>query len=126
MNLNQVTMPSLNVEDATEFYKTLGLKLIVDALPRYVRFECLDGDATFSIHKVEKISKNEGITLYFEVKNLVETVSELKQKGIIFNTEIKEQPWLWNEIHLKDPDYNNIIIYNAGKNRKNPPWRVNK
>ncbi|WP_435413616.1 VOC family protein, partial [Psychroserpens mesophilus] len=37
MNLNQITIPSLDVEKATAFYKTLGLHLIVDALPRYVR-----------------------------------------------------------------------------------------
>ena len=55
MNLNQVTIPSIDVYKATEFYKTLGLKLIVDALPRYVRFECPNGDATFSVHLVEEL-----------------------------------------------------------------------
>jgi len=55
MNLNQITIPSLDVVTATEFYKKLGLFLIVDALPRYVRFECPDGDSTFSIHSVEKL-----------------------------------------------------------------------
>ena len=48
MNLNQITIPSLDLKRATEFYKKLGLTLIVDALPRYVRFECPDGDSTFS------------------------------------------------------------------------------
>ncbi|MDP5081381.1 MAG: VOC family protein, partial [Winogradskyella sp.] len=43
MNLNQVTILSLDVEKSTLFYKNLGLKLIVDALPRYVRFECPNG-----------------------------------------------------------------------------------
>ena len=42
MNLNQITIPSLNVEVSTEFYKKLGLHLIVDASPRYVRFELPD------------------------------------------------------------------------------------
>ncbi|MFC0605307.1 VOC family protein [Winogradskyella pulchriflava] len=125
MNLNQVTIPSLDVETATEFYKKLGLKLIVKSLPRYVRFECPDGDSTFSIHKVEALPKGNGIILYFEVDNLPETISDLKQKGITFNTEILEQPWLWNEAYLNDPDGNAIIIYHAGKNRKNPPWRIN-
>ena len=50
MNLNQVTIPSLDVAKSVEFYKTLGLQLIVDAAPRYVRFLCPDGDATFSFH----------------------------------------------------------------------------
>lgn len=124
MNLNQITIPSLNVEKATQFYKTLGLNLIVNALPRYVRFECPDGDSTFSIHKVESLPKGEGIILYFEVENLEETVLNLIEKGITFNSEILEQTWLWKEARLEDLDRNKIIIYHAGKNRKNPPWRI--
>ena len=50
MNLNQVTIPSVDVIKSVEFYKKLGLRLIVDASPRYVRFEVPDGEATFSIH----------------------------------------------------------------------------
>ncbi|BAO74580.1 VOC family protein [Winogradskyella sp. PG-2] len=125
MNLNPVTISSLDVKKSTEFYKTLGLKLIVDALPRYVRLECPDGESTFSISKVEELPNRNKITLYFEVNNLSQTVSELKEKGITFNTEIAEQPWLWRDIHLKDPDGHNLIIFNAGDNRKNPPWRIN-
>lgn len=125
MNLNQVTIPSLDVAKSVEFYKTLGLQLIVDAAPKYVRFLCPDGNTTFSIHKVESLSKNNQTIIYFEVDNLTQTVDMLKQKGIVFDTEITEQSWLWTEIKLKDPDQNPIIIYTAGENRKNPPWRIN-
>ncbi|WP_296377931.1 VOC family protein [Winogradskyella sp.] len=124
MNLNQVTIPSLDVEKATEFYKTLGLTLIVEALPRYVRFECPNGDSTFSIHKVDTLPKGDAIVLYFEVQNLKKEVENLKQKGIRFSTKIIEQSWLWNEAHLSDLDGNKIIIFHAGKNRKSPPWRI--
>ena len=126
MNLNQVTISSLDVTQSTEFYSILGLNLIVNALPRYVRFECPYGESTFSIHSIDALPDGNKITLYFEVDNLSETVSELKQKGVTFNTEILEQPWLWNEAHLKDPDGHDIIIYHAGENRKNPSWRANK
>ena len=125
MNLNQVTIPSLNVEKATAFYKTLGLILIVDALPRYVRFECPNGDSTLSIHKVDTLQNGDGISLYFEVENIEETVKTLKQKGITFTTDILEQTWLWKEVHLYDHDNNKIILFHAGENRKNPPWRIN-
>lgn len=124
MNLNQITIPSVNVEKASQFYNTLGLKLIVEAFPRYVRFECPDGDATFSIHLVDKITQGMGIIIYFEVANVEEKVSELRAKGIIFEEAIKDQSWLWKEAKIKDLDGNQIIIYHAGKNRKNPPWRV--
>ncbi|MBC3844889.1 VOC family protein [Winogradskyella echinorum] len=125
MNLNQVTIASLDVAKSTEFYKTLGLKLIVDALPRYVRLECPDGESTFSISKVDSLPEGNKITLYFEVDNLSKTVLDLRQKGITFNTEITEQSWLWTDINLTDPDGHKLIIFYAGKNRKNPPWRVN-
>jgi catechol 2,3-dioxygenase-like lactoylglutathione lyase family enzyme len=125
MNLNQVTISSLDVTASTEFYTVLGLNIIVNALPNYVRFECPNGGATFSIHSIDALPDGNKITLYFEVDSLFKTISELKQKGITFNTEILEQPWLWSEAHLNDPDGHHIIISHAGENRKNPSWRVN-
>ena len=77
MDLNQITIPSLDVAKATEFYKTLGLHLIVDAIPRYVRFECPNGNSTFSIHEVAELPKGSGISIYFENDNLDTTVKEL-------------------------------------------------
>ncbi|MCD2260421.1 VOC family protein [Psychroserpens luteolus] len=125
MNLNQITIPSIDVKKASEFYQTLGLKLIVDALPRYVRFECPDGHATFSIHKVNTLPSGNGITIYFEDDNLDKLVKELQQKGIIFTSEPEDKDWLWREAHLHDLDNNHIILFKAGSNRKNPPWRIN-
>lgn len=124
MNLNQVTIPSSDVAKATAFYQTLGLRLIVDALPRYVRFECPDGDATFSIHHVEKVSKENGISIYFEVEDLDTQVHDLQQKGIEFISLPEDKSWLWREAHLNDLDGNHLILFYAGKNRKNPPWRI--
>lgn len=124
MNLNQVTISSTNVAKATEFYKKLGLRLIVDALPRYVRFECPDGDATFSIHHVEKLSENNNITLYFENENLDATVKELQEKGIEFTSLPEDKSWNWREAHLKDVDGHHLILFKAGEDRKNPPWRI--
>ncbi len=124
MNLNQVTISSTDVPKSVEFYKLLGLRLIVDALPRYARFECVDGDATFSIHHVDKVFDFNPTTVYFEDDHLESVVAQLKEKGITFTTDITEQPWLWKEAHLEDPDGNKIILFHAGKNRKNPPWRI--
>lgn len=125
MNLNQITIPSLNVEVSTEFYKKLGMHLIVNALPSYVRFELPDGDATFSIHLVEELPTGEGIAVYFEEDDLDDFVKELQNKGIEFTLQPTDQPWLWREAHLLDPDGNRLILFSAGDNRKNPPWRIN-
>lgn len=125
MNLNQITIPSLDVVKATEFYKKLGLLLIVDALPRYVRFELPESEATFSIHLVNELPKGDGIAIYFEDDNLDEVVTELQEKGIEFIQLPTNQSWLWREAHLYDLDGNKIILFKAGENRKNPPWRIN-
>ncbi|OSY87343.1 glyoxalase/bleomycin resistance protein/dioxygenase [Tenacibaculum holothuriorum] len=125
MRLNQVTLPSINVEESVLFYKKLGLHLIVDASPRYVRFELPDGDSTLSIHQVEELPKGDGTTIYFEDDNLDELVKQLQQKGIEFTQLPKDQTWLWREAHLLDPDGNKLILFKAGENRKNPPWRIN-
>ena len=124
MILNQITIPSLDVQKGVEFYQKLGLHLIVDARPSYVRFELPDGDATFSIHEVEELPKGDGIAIYFQNENLDEVVKKLQAKGIEFHLLPTDQPWLWREARLKDPDGNQLILYSAGENRKNPPWRV--
>lgn len=124
MNLNQVTIPSINLEKATIFYQKLGLKLIVDARPRYVRFECPEGDATFSIHLVEQLPMGEGIAVYFELENLDEKVADLITQGIAFAEMPEDRSWLWREARLLDPDGNRLILFHAGDNRKNPPWRT--
>ncbi len=124
MNLNQVTVYSKDVKKAVEFYQKLGLLLIVDSIPRYARFECPVGDSTFSLHETDKETINQNTVLYFECENLDEKVSELKQKGIIFEQEPTDQTWLWREAYLRDLDGNKIILFHAGENRKNPPWRL--
>jgi len=125
MNLNQITIPSTNVPRAIDFYKQLGLRLIVHTHDNYARFELPEGDATFSIHFVAEIGNTQGTAIYFEVANVQEKVNELKAKGIEFETQPTAQSWLWTEARLKDLDGNQLIIYNAGDNRKNPPWRIN-
>ena len=124
MNLNQVTIYSNKPAESIEFYQKLGLHLIVDSAPRYVRFECPDGDSTLSIHQTDENSANSNIVLYFECKNLDEDFARLKASGLVFATEPTDQSWLWRETSLKDPTGNKIILFYAGENRKNPPWKI--
>jgi catechol 2,3-dioxygenase-like lactoylglutathione lyase family enzyme len=124
MNLNQITISSSNVTKSIAFYKKLGLILIVDALPRYARFECPNGNSSFSIHFSETTYNNQNIVIYFEEKNLDDKINELKSEGLIIDTLPEDKPWLWREASLFDPDGHKIIIYYAGENRLNPPWKV--
>ncbi|MEM9647717.1 MAG: VOC family protein [Bacteroidota bacterium] len=124
MNLNQITVPSKNLDTSVAFYEKLGLQPIVKALPHYARFVCPDGGSSFSLHLVEELPKGDGIYVYFECDDLDEQVESLVQKGISFDEPPSDRPWLWREARLKDPDGNQIILYHAGKNRLNPPWKV--
>lgn len=126
MNLNQVTLPSLDLSKSIPFYEKLGLKLIVHSSPHYARFQCPNGDSTFSIHLTEELPKGEGIYVYFECEKLDEHVDHLKQKGIEFDLEPTDQKWLWREARLKDLDGNQLILFHAGENRLNPPWRIDR
>jgi catechol 2,3-dioxygenase-like lactoylglutathione lyase family enzyme len=124
MRLNQVTVPSTDVARSVEFYKRLGLIEIVESLPRYARFVCPDGDATFSVHRVDQIYRGEKPVIYFECDDLDKTVEALEQKGIVLESRPVDQTWLWREAYLRDPDGNLICLYYAGENRLNPPWRL--
>lgn len=126
MNLNQITVPSRDLTKSIPFYEKLGLRLIVKTHPRYARFECPVGDATFSLHQVEKLPDSEGIYVYFEVEDLDNYVQKLVEDGIKFEELPHDKRWLWREARLKDLDGNQLILYNAGENRKNPPWRIDR
>ena len=126
MNLNQITVPSVDLTKSIPFYEKLGLNLIVKSSPHYARFECPDGNSTFSIHQRDDLPKGEGIYVYFECKNLDEYVDKLISKGIKFDLLPTDQGWLWREARLKDLDGNNLILFYAGENRLNPPWRIKK
>lgn len=123
MRLNQVTVPALDIPDSVRFYVGLGLRLIVSA-SHYARFECPDGDSTFSVHLSEGAPAGRGVVVYFECATLDDTVAGLKAAGYVFAQEPIDQPWLWREARLNDPSGNEICLYSAGENRRFPPWRL--
>jgi predicted enzyme related to lactoylglutathione lyase len=122
MNLNQVTLPAIDIAASVAFYRLMGFKQVVNA-PQYARFECSTGDATFSVHTSE-FSADSGVVVYFETEHLDEKVKSLQALGLVFTQEPKDEPWLWREARLKDPAGNTICLYSADENRKNPPWRL--
>jgi predicted enzyme related to lactoylglutathione lyase len=123
MNLNQVTVPSQDLEKSIPFYELLGLKIIVKALPHYARFEATNG-ATFSLSQQEELPSGSGATIYFEIEDLDDQVDALVKKGIKFDEMPNDKGYLWREARLKDLDGNKLILFYAGENRLNPPWKV--
>jgi hypothetical protein len=124
MNLNQITVPSLDLTKSIPFYEKIGLKLIVKSLPHYARFECPDGGSTFSISQTEKLPSGKGISVYFECENLDEYVNTLIEKGIEFDELPNDKRYLWRVAKLKDIDGNQLVLFYGGEDRLNPPWRI--
>ena len=123
--LNQVTVTGTNYARSVEFYLKLGLKQIVDNPPDYARFEAAGG-ATFSVQidPEEKIVATTAV--YFECDDLDQRVEQLARNGLAFEHGPRNQPWMWREARLRDPDGNIIFLYKAGEARRFPPWRMDK
>lgn len=123
MNLNQVTLPALDIERSVDFYKRMGFRQIVGS-PHYARFECPAGESTFPIHRVAETAADSHVVVYFETPELDAEVRRLHAAGIEFTQLPQDEPWLWREARLKDPSGNVLCLFWAGDMRKNPPWRL--
>lgn len=122
MRLNQVTVGSIDYPASVAFYTTLGLTQIVDAPPRYARFETPGGE-TFSIHQVDAIGFPSTV-IYFEIEALDARTVELKAAGLTFESGPRDESWGWREARLRDPSGNQVCLFRAGENRRFPPWRI--
>ena len=122
MRLNQVTVATHDVTRAVAFYRALGLEPVVLST-HYARFVCPEGRSTLSVHVTEAPIASSTV-VYFECDELDVVVARLKQQGVVFDADPADQPWLWREARLRDPDGNPICLFHAGANRIDPPWRV--
>jgi len=122
--LNQVTLTVNDYAKAVEFYRALGLRLIVDSPEnQYARFETAGG-ATLSIQcdPDEEIAPTTAV--YLECDDLDARVERLARSGLAFEHGPRNQPWMWREARLRDPSGNIVFLYKAGEARRFPPWRV--
>jgi catechol 2,3-dioxygenase-like lactoylglutathione lyase family enzyme len=124
VRLNHVTLSVTDVSGSADFYVRLGLIQIVAAYPDYARLEAAEGDTTLSLHRVERASPQPSASIHFEVDDVDRSVRSLKRAGFEFLGEPVDQPYLWREAILLDPDGNQVFVYHAGKNRLHPPWRM--
>jgi hydroxymethylpyrimidine/phosphomethylpyrimidine kinase len=122
--LNQVTVTGTNYERSVDFYRRIGLRQIVDSPDTgYARFETAGGvTLSVQIDPEEKIIATTAI--YLECDDLDERVEQLARGGVVFEHGPRNQPWMWREARLRDPDGNIIFFYKAGEHRRFPPWRM--
>ncbi len=124
MRLNHVTLAVADVERSAEFYGRLGLTQIVANYPDYARFLAPAGDTTLSMHRAPDPVPALGASIHFEVDDVDATVTELEGRGFDIAAAAVDQPYLWREAILTDPDGHRIFIFHAGENRIDPPWRL--
>ena len=127
LRLNQVTLAAKDMAASVLFYEMLGLTLIVDSAPRYVRFEFPDDgqgtQATLSLHAAQTdfTPSPDAPLIYFEVDDVQAFLTE---KALTPLTTPEMKPYLWFEADIEDPSGNRIRLFTAGKNRRFPPWRI--
>lgn len=110
------------------FYQCLGLTLIVDSAPRYVRFEFpapKNGGqpATLSLHGVDDgwTAGADWPLIYFEVEDVARYLDDCAITPLA-PPLLKSYGWV--EADILDPSGNRIRIYHAGQNRRFPDWRI--
>ncbi|MGB7409488.1 MAG: bifunctional hydroxymethylpyrimidine kinase/phosphomethylpyrimidine kinase [Pontixanthobacter sp.] len=119
--LNQVTLPSHDYEKSVRFYRAIGLKQIVDSPTNgYARFECAGG-ATLSISCNHTATGQAAI--YFECWNVTAFAEKLRAAGVDCPAP-QDESWNWRESWIADPSGNRICFYEAGEDRRYPPWRI--
>ena len=127
LHLNQVLLSCTDVARSIAFYQGLGLTLIVrkdgDAGPIYARFIVPGNQATLSL-MLDPHAAPGGVEIAFECEDLDARVAQLEAAGYVFDTAPEDKPYLWREAHLRDPDGHHLMLFRAGVNRLDPPWRL--
>lgn len=128
IRLNQVTLGATDMAESVLFYQSLGLILIVDSAPRYVRFEFPeppDGGepATLSLHGVEEgwTAPADWPLIYFEVDDLSSFIAKTDVSPL---SPPEMKSYDWEEADVLDPAGNRVRLFKAGTARRFPDWRI--
>ncbi|MEO6581105.1 MAG: bifunctional hydroxymethylpyrimidine kinase/phosphomethylpyrimidine kinase [Sphingomicrobium sp.] len=122
--MNQVTMTVTDYAKSVAFYRTLGLRQIVDSPENaYARFET-GGGATLSIQADPDETISPTTAIYLECDDIDGEVDRLARLGVPFEHGPRNQPWMWREARLRDPSGNTVFLFKAGEARRFPPWRM--
>ena len=125
LTFNHAMLYSRDVTRALHYYvDVLGFKLIDEfrhgGFPVYARIRSPRGNATLALHLLEPgktLPEDEGVRLYFEVRNLESFCKKLEAAGITLDQQPKMMPWGWKHAYLSDPDGHELSLYWAGAKR---------
>jgi catechol 2,3-dioxygenase-like lactoylglutathione lyase family enzyme len=125
LTFNHAMLYSRDVARALSFYVGgLGFKPVdevqYEGMVVYGRIRAPRGDSTIAIHRLEhgkSVPQDEGVRLYFEVKDLEPFCKRLEAAGIALSKPPKMMPWGWTHAYLDDPDGHEVSLYWAGAKR---------
>lgn len=124
LTFNHAMIYSRDVERGVRFYRDLlGFKLIEDFKFEdqlvYARLRAPGGDGTIALHQAAPGANfaNEGVRLYFEIRELDDFCRKLQKQNFYITQLPRMMPWGWRHAYLNDPDGHEISLYWAGENR---------
>jgi hydroxymethylpyrimidine/phosphomethylpyrimidine kinase len=120
---NQLTLPASDYQASLSFYSLLGARPIVQAPPRYARFET-DGGMTLSIEVADPAAPPSTAELFFQCADVDREVARLEAQGIVFNGGAEDRSYGWRVADTRDPHGNPVRLYSPGEARRFPPWRL--
>lgn len=120
MRLNHVLRHCANLQRSLDFYRQLGLQLLVHQADQYARLACSRGDTSLALQQTAITAAELHQVIYFECEDVDATVASLMQQGVVFDSLPQDQPWQWREAYLRDPDGHPVCLYYAGAQRLHP------
>ena len=95
MRLNHATLHVRDLDRSVAFYTRLGFIQLV-AAEGYARFQCPEGESTLSLESRSRPGPVDppSVSIHLESDGLDALVAELKAKGIEFEQDPADQPYL--------------------------------
>ena len=122
--LNQVTVTGTNYERSVDFYRRLGLKQIVDSPEPAMRGSRPPAARPSRSRSTPTKRSSRPPPSISSATTSTSASSSLRAAALPFEHGPRNQPWMWREARLRDPDGNIIFLYKAGEARRFPPWRI--
>lgn len=119
---DHITAPSKNLDASIAFYQHIGMTLIEVEPKHHAHFENKKHHTIFTIYYNLKRPSYD-VVVYFEVTT-IELLEVRFRESVYFIKTIIATSWGGNELHLKDPDGNYVILYQKNQPGNIPPWQT--
>lgn len=129
MRLSHVTLFVSDIARSRAFYLALGFELIVDE-SHYCRFLTRvnegEGDETLSLeYRAGAFTPAAQLGLELPSRDALDSyVAGLVERGVPVADGPTDRSWLWRDARVFDPDGHEWMVFFAGENKLDPPWRV--